>query len=55
MGIEKINISTELKAKYMEAETSQIESSSKFNMINLVDCRYVASKKLAIQKMLEFK
>lgn len=55
MGIEKINISTELKAKYMEAQVSHIDSSRKFNMIDLVNSRYEASKNLAIQKILEFK
>ena len=55
MGIQKINISTELKAKYMESQQSHIESKSKYNMIDLVNCRYEASKKLALQKIMEFK
>jgi len=53
-GIHKINVSTELKDVYMNAEHSHFLSESKFDMISLVESRYQSIKSLAKQRMLEF-
>jgi ketose-bisphosphate aldolase len=55
LGIVKINISTELKSVYMNAENEHFGSSGKFNMMTLVNLRYEMTKKLALKKILEFK
>lgn len=54
-GIDKINISTELKDVYLTASKCHIESGKKFEMISLVNSRYESVKKMAKRKILQFK
>ncbi|MEZ9592951.1 class II fructose-bisphosphate aldolase [Vibrio breoganii] len=55
LGIDKINISTELKECYIQASSKHASSSDRYNMIKLVNTRYEDVRKLAVEKILEFK
>lgn len=55
LGIEKINISTVLKERYLQAGIEHVDSAGKYDMVGLVEHRYEAVKTLAMAKIAEFK
>ena len=55
LGVEKINISTELKHGYVSATSAFLEGPDAFNMTGLVQSRYEAVRTMAEKKILQFK
>lgn len=55
LGVEKINISTELKSCYINASQQFLAGPDAFNMTGLVHCRYDAVRTLAQNRILQFK
>jgi fructose/tagatose bisphosphate aldolase len=55
LGVHKINISTELKHRYITATEDFLRGDDKLNMMKLVQCRYDAVRLLAEAKIRQFR
>lgn len=55
LGIKKINVSTEFKEIYMKSEHMHMESENRYNMVSLVQNRYVQLKEFCRAKIVQFR